>query len=369
MSDPILKLDHLHKRFGRATPAQDFSMTVERGEFFTMLGPSGSGKSTVLRMIAGLEYPDSGSIVIDGRDMTSVPPWDRHLGMVFQQYAIFPHLDVAGNVAYGLRCENIGNEEMANRVSELLALVGLTGFEKRNVNQLSGGEQQRVAIARALAPRPAILLLDEPLSALDEKIRREMQDELRSIQQRTGTTFIYVTHDQEEALTMSDRVAVLNQGRYVQCDAPARIFHFPRTPFVANFFRGCNLLLAELHEEEQTARLTLCGESIQIDRLGRSLGSGKIAVRGEAIQMQSTKAPRGASASQSQEAFSLQAEVKAISFRGSYSNIELELSDGQRLVVNHAAQNTYEVGDTVTIKIDRADLIVLEADADGSSET
>lgn len=361
MIEPILELQHLHKRFGRVTPAQDFSMTVGRGEFFTMLGPSGSGKSTVLRMIAGLEYPDSGSIVIDGRDMTSVPPWDRHLGMVFQQYAIFPHLDVAGNVGYGLRRENMGREETAVRVSELLTLVGLDGYESRNVNQLSGGEQQRVAIARALAPRPAILLLDEPLSALDEKIRREMQDELRSIQQRTGTTFIYVTHDQEEALTMSDRVAVLNQGRYVQCDTPRQIFHYPRTPFVARFFRGCNLLSAEVVEEGAQTRLTLCGESLMINRRGRTLGSGMVALRGEAIQVQS--AGKVAEVSP-QTGLTLRAEITGVSFRGSYSNIDLQLPDGQSITAIHAAQSGHEFGDEVRIHIAASDLIVLEADDD-----
>ena len=360
VTDPILQLQHLHKRFGRATPAQDFSMTVERGEFFTMLGPSGSGKSTVLRMIAGLEYPDSGSIVIDGRDMTSVPPWDRHLGMVFQQYAIFPHLDVAGNVGYGLRRENLGREEAQARVSELLTLVGLGGYEGRNVNQLSGGEQQRVAIARALAPRPAILLLDEPLSALDEKIRREMQDELRSIQQRTGTTFIYVTHDQEEALTMSDRVAVLNQGRYVQCDAPDQIFHAPRTPFVARFFRGCNLLSADLVEEGAQAHMTLCGQSLSIDRRGRRLGSGMVALRGEAIQLATRRTPEETSPSN----LTLSATITGVSFRGSYSNIELQLPDGQCITAIHPAQSGNQVGDEVSVQIAAGDLIVLEADDD-----
>tara|TARA_Y100000588_G_C14165464_1_gene886700 strand:+ start:240 stop:1322 length:1083 start_codon:yes stop_codon:yes gene_type:complete len=360
VTDPILKLEHLHKRFGRATPARDFSMTVERGEFFTMLGPSGSGKSTVLRMIAGLEYPDSGNIVIDGRDMTSVPPWERHLGMVFQQYAIFPHLDVAGNVGYGLRRENLNREETADRISELLTLVGLTGYESRNVNQLSGGEQQRVAIARALAPRPAILLLDEPLSALDEKIRREMQGELRSIQQRTGTTFIYVTHDQEEALTMSDRVAVLNEGRYVQCDRPEQIFHHPRTPFVARFFRGCDLLSAELVEQGDQAHMTLAGESLVIDRRGRRADSGMVAVRGEAIQL----GAGGLSGGGTSDKLTLGAKITGVSFRGSYSNIELQLADGQTITAIHAAQSGHQVGDEVSVHIAANDLVVLETEDD-----
>ena len=239
MAEPILELRHVCKRFGRAVPADDVSLAIEPGEFFTFLGPSGSGKSTLLRIIAGLEHADAGLVLLRGRDVGGVPPWRRHLGMVFQQYANFPHMNVAQNVAYGLRRRGLDPAKVKTRVAELLDLVGLAGFEERRVTQLSGGEQQRVAIARALAPRPELLLLDEPLAALDEKIRREMQGELTKIQEATGTTFVYVTHDQEEALTMSDRIAVLNRGRCVQVGAPERIFRFPRTRFVAGFFRGC----------------------------------------------------------------------------------------------------------------------------------
>ncbi len=259
MAEPILELRHVCKRFGSAVPADDVSLAIEAGEFFTFLGPSGSGKSTLLRIIAGLERADAGQIRLRGQDMGGVPPWRRHLGMVFQQYANFPHMNVARNVAYGLRRRGLERAGIEARVAELLDLVGLSGFADRRVTQLSGGEQQRVAIARALAPRPELLLLDEPLAALDEKIRREMQGELTKIQAATGTTFVYVTHDQEEALTMSDRIAVLNRGRCIQVDQPERIFRFPRTRFVAGFFRGCNVLEGHLERAGDGALLLLAG--------------------------------------------------------------------------------------------------------------
>ena len=240
MSDYILRLSGLRKRFGQAVTADDLSLDVERGAFFTFLGPSGSGKSTILRMIAGLERPDAGRIEIDGRDVSATPPWQRQLGMMFQQYALFPHMTVAENVGYGLKVRGVGS--IPERVSEMLRLVGLSGMGEKNATLLSGGEQQRVALARALAPKPKMLLLDEPLSALDEGIRRAMQTELKRVHAETGTTFLYVTHDQEEALTMSDRIAVLNRGHIAQCDAPETIYRRPRSVFVARFFRGCNVL-------------------------------------------------------------------------------------------------------------------------------
>ena len=242
--DVILELDRLSKRFGRTVTADGLSLTVNRREFFTFLGPSGSGKSTILRMVAGLVAPDSGRIVIDGQDVAKVPPWRRNLGMMFQQYAVFPHMSVAENVGYGLKVRGERRGDIARRVGEMIDLVGLGGFADKSVTHLSGGEQQRVALARALAPSPRMLLLDEPLSALDEKIRRTMQAELAGVHKKAGTTFLYVTHDQEEALTMSSRIAVVNNGRIVQCDEPERLYKRPRTRFVAGFFRGCNVLEA-----------------------------------------------------------------------------------------------------------------------------
>ena len=351
---PILSLRHLCKTYGTTVPARDFSIDIARGEFFTMLGPSGSGKSTILRLIAGLEQPDQGEIIIDGKDMTATPPWERRLGMVFQHYAVFPHMDVARNVGYGLRRDGLSRTAMAARVSELLALVGLAGFEARRVHQLSGGEQQRVAIARALAQRPDILLLDEPLSALDEKIRREMQTELTSIQKQTGTTFIYVTHDQEEALTMSDRIAVLNDGRYVQCGAPEAIFRAPATPFVAEFFRGANVLTASIEAVSETlARVRLGDLDLQVPRQSRTGDAQRVAIRGEAIEV-------GPQATESE--VTLQAEVVRITYRGLYTAVELRLPDRQKLTAIHRGAVPLEEGEKTPIGLKISDVVLLDND-------
>jgi putative spermidine/putrescine transport system ATP-binding protein len=215
---------------------------VRRGEFFTLLGPSGSGKTTTLRMIAGFEEPDTGTVELGGKSVTGVPPYDRSVNTVFQDYALFPHMTVGENVAYGLRVKGVGREERRRRASEALATVRLAGYEARKPNQLSGGQQQRVALARAIVNEPRVLLLDEPLGALDLKLREQMQVELNLIQQAVGITFIYVTHDQEEALTMSNRIAVFNQGRIQQVGAPAEIYERPDNAFVAGFVGVSNLL-------------------------------------------------------------------------------------------------------------------------------
>lgn len=343
---PILELRSISKRFGDITPADGISLTVERGEFFTFLGPSGSGKSTLLRIVAGLDSADSGEVHLDGKDVRNVPPWQRHLGMVFQQYANFPHMDVAANIAYGLRRRGGSRKDIEVRVTELLCLVGLEGFEQRRVTLLSGGEQQRVAIARALAPRPVLLLLDEPLAALDEKIRREMQTELRIIQQTTGTTFLYVTHDQEEAATISDRIAVLNQGKLVQLDAPERLFRHPRTRFVASFFRGCNILEIEAVD----GRLSLAGQPLPAG-LPHNSDIGALAIRGEALRLGSPGAD-----------LQLPATLDAVTYRGLYHDYRLCLEDGQ--TVSAIATRPYDVavGASVTVGVDAGDLILLERD-------
>ncbi len=259
----MLRLSHINKRFGPTVTADNLSLEVKRGEFFTFLGPSGSGKSTILRMVAGLERPDRGTIEIDSRDVSATPPWSRNLGMMFQQYAIFPHMTVAENVGYGLKVRGVEAGARETRVLEMLGLVGLAGMESKNATLLSGGEQQRVALARALAPEPKMLLLDEPLSALDERIRRAMQTELKRVHAETGTTFLYVTHDQEEALTMSDRIAVFNKGRLEQCDAPEALYRRPRSTFVARFFRGCNVLeTSERSASGGKARYWIAGAEI-----------------------------------------------------------------------------------------------------------
>jgi ABC-type Fe3+/spermidine/putrescine transport system ATPase subunit len=352
MAEPILELRRVRKRFGRAVPADDISLAVEAGEFFTFLGPSGSGKSTLLRIVAGLEHADSGQVLLRGRDVGDVPPWRRHLGMVFQQYANFPHMNVAQNVAYGLRRRGLRRAEIGARAAALLDLVGLAGFGHRRVTQLSGGEQQRVAIARALAPRPELLLLDEPLAALDEKIRREMQGELTNIQQATGTTFVYVTHDQEEALTMSNRIAVLNRGRCVQIDAPERIFRLPRTRFVAGFFRGSNVLDASV-ERNGDALLVVAGQRLRLERADGRFGPQAVALRGESLLL-------GAQARNAD--LVLPARLERITYRGVYQDYRLRLDDGQELSATLTQRLPLVAGARVEVGIRADEIVLLEED-------
>jgi putative spermidine/putrescine transport system ATP-binding protein len=237
---------------------------VKRGEFFTLLGPSGSGKTTTLRMIAGFEEPDTGRVELGGKDVTALPPYDREVNTVFQDYALFPHMSVGDNVAYGLRVKGVSKEERRRRAAEALATVRLSGYESRKPNQLSGGQQQRVALARAIVNQPKVLLLDEPLGALDLKLREQMQVELKTIQEEVGITFIYVTHDQEEALTMSDRIAVFNDGRVQQVGAPMEIYERPDNAFVAGFVGVSNLL------ERDGQRFTVRPEKISLIENGKA---------------------------------------------------------------------------------------------------
>jgi putative spermidine/putrescine transport system ATP-binding protein len=243
---PFLELTHVHKTFANTTVVRDFNLSIAPGEFISFLGPSGCGKTTTLRMIAGFELPTSGHIALEGRDLTFTPPNKRKVGMVFQAYALFPNMTVADNISYGLRIAGQPKAEVTRRVSEMLALIHLEDFGQRFPAQLSGGQQQRVALARALAIRPQVLLLDEPLSALDAKIRVELRQEIRRIQQTLGITTIYVTHDQEEALSLSDRIVVMSAGAVEQVGTPAQIYNYPATEFVARFVGQINLLPVEV---------------------------------------------------------------------------------------------------------------------------
>jgi spermidine/putrescine transport system ATP-binding protein len=242
--EPVIALDHVNKRFGEYVALREAHFTIGRGEFFSLLGPSGCGKTTTLRMIAGFEQPTAGRILLEDQDVSRVPPYKRNVNTVFQHYALFPHMSVYDNVAFGPRSRKLSPAEVGKRVKDLLGVVRLTDFAERKPAQLSGGQQQRVALARALVNYPSALLLDEPLGALDLKLRQAMQLELKRIQREVGITFIYVTHDQEEALTMSDRIAVMNEGRVEQIGSPEEIYHSPASVFVANFIGIANLLPA-----------------------------------------------------------------------------------------------------------------------------
>ena len=243
MTAAAIRLEQVTKTFdGHVVAVDDVTLDIEAGEFFALLGPSGCGKTTTLRMIAGFEMPDSGRVHVGGRDITDLPVHRREMGMVFQSYALFPHRTVAENVAFGLRMRDVAKSDIERRVEAALSLVALTGLEKRKPGQLSGGQQQRVALARALVVEPPVLLCDEPLGALDRKLRQQMQFELKELQRRLGVTLVFVTHDQEEALAMSDRIAVMNRGRVEQVGAPTEIYERPRTRFVADFIGEINLL-------------------------------------------------------------------------------------------------------------------------------
>ncbi|HZZ44167.1 MAG TPA: ABC transporter ATP-binding protein [Tepidisphaeraceae bacterium] len=242
----MIDLHNISKRFASITAVDNVSLSIRTGEFLTLLGPSGCGKTTLLRLIAGFESPDQGRILLDNQDVTSLPPYRRDVNQVFQSYALFPHLTVAKNIAFGLKMKRLPKSEISSRVADALSTVELTGLEHRKPHQLSGGQRQRVALARALVNRPKVLLLDEPLAALDAKLRHSMQLELKRLQQRLGITFVFVTHDQSEALIMSDRVAVMHAGQIQQLATPHEIYHHPTTPFVAQFVGQSNILQVQL---------------------------------------------------------------------------------------------------------------------------
>lgn len=251
MADSLIELHDLKKEFDGTPVLRGISLDIKSREFVTLLGPSGCGKTTTLRIIGGFEQPDSGDVLFEGRRLNDVPPYRREINTVFQRYALFPHLNVAENIAFGLHIKKMNPAEIKLKTREMLSLVGLSGFEARDVTSLSGGQQQRVAIARALVCEPRVLLLDEPLGALDLKLRKDMQIELKRIQQRTGITFIYVTHDQEEALTMSDRIVVMNHGVIQQVGSPTDIYNEPENAFVADFIGESNIIDGVMLEDRK----------------------------------------------------------------------------------------------------------------------
>ncbi|MES2209091.1 MAG: ABC transporter ATP-binding protein [Chloroflexota bacterium] len=315
---------------GLIVAVDHIDLEVHDGEFFSLLGPSGCGKTTTLRMIGGFEQPTSGKIELDGHDVTWLPPYQRNVNTVFQNYALFPHLTIFDNVAFGLRRRHIAESEVKTRVSEMLELVELPGYERRKPSQISGGQAQRVALARALVNKPAVLLLDEPLGALDLKLRKQMQIELKRIQQEVGITFIYVTHDQEEAMTMSDRIAVMNRGRYEQLGDPETLYERPATEYVAGFLGVSNLLPATIGARDGTyvAASLADGGVVRVPAAAVEGKSGiKVGVRPEKIRLHADGTGIDARMNR------LQGRVTDASYLGASTSYIIESSAGDRLTV------------------------------------
>ncbi len=310
-AETAISLRDVSKRFGSVAAVDGVSLDIHQGEFFALLGPSGSGKTTLLRLIAGFELPESGTIVLDGTDVSKRPPFERDVNTVFQDYALFPHMSVERNIEYGLRVRKVPKSERATRVDAALATVRLEGYGSRKPNQLSGGQRQRVALARALVNRPKVLLLDEPLGALDLKLREEMQVELKAIQRDAGITFVFVTHDQSEALTMSDRLAVFNHGAIEQVGTPHEMYEHPATRFVAGFVGTSNIIEGDL-------ATTLFGSP------------GPFAIRPESIAITNDTPPPGT------PAFA-RATVTEAQYLGSVVRVRCELNAGQSCIVDISA--------------------------------
>jgi len=341
------------------------NLQINRGEFFTLLGPSGCGKTTTLRLIAGFEAPTEGKISIEGIETTSTPPYKRPVHTVFQNYALFPHMTVAENIAYGLKISRINKIDRREKVKAALDLVKLGDLGKRKPNQLSGGQQQRVALARALVNEPAVLLLDEPLGALDLKLRREMQWELKNLQQITGITFIYVTHDQEEALTMSDRIAVMSEGKIVQIGTPHEIYNYPKTFFVADFIGESNFLKAQLSRgQNEDISFSIAGGlypfSGEIQDIDQGYGDTTLVTRPEQINLKINELD-------CQSDWCLPGSIAARFFIGADERVDVLLADGQKIKVlirSHVDEvyHTLQKGDNVFIGINCQDIRVLSGE-------
>ena len=343
----------VEKSFGAMTALHSLDLEIERGTLFALLGPSGCGKTTTLRLIAGFEQPTGGQVFIRGKDVTGIPAYKRSFGMVFQNFALFPHLSVAENVAFGLQMRRVGKDEIRQRVAAALDLVALGKFADRYPRQLSGGQQQRVALARAVVFEPDVLLLDEPLSALDKMLREQMQVEIRQLQRRLGMTTVFVTHDQEEALTMSDRVAVMNHGRIQQAGAPKDIYDRPRTEFVATFLGASNILEAQVRGREGNgAVVDLAGNLVHVAGTAASGGTLRFALRPEKIVLDPQSGIR--------------AVVKDVIYRGAQTFLYLDLK-GTALsaVLQNAAAVPAEIepGASVGLSWDPASAVALEETA------
>jgi spermidine/putrescine transport system ATP-binding protein len=353
-----ISLEAVTKRFGAVEAVRSISLDIRESEFFSLLGPSGCGKTTTLRMIGGFEQPDEGRILLRGADVTYMPPNRRNVNMVFQHYALFPHMDVGDNIAFGMRLKKVGKGEQRDRLQEMLEVIGLAGLEKRRPAQLSGGQQQRVAVARALVNRPAALLLDEPLGALDVKLRKQMQLELKRIQSELGTTFVYVTHDQEEALAMSDRMGVMNNGVVEQIGTPREIYEHPRTAFVADFIGSLNALdfrVDEIAADRLVSRVSPTERLVVSAANGHRQGETiKLAVRPERVRVDLADRPAPEDGSR------LEGVVAEVVYLGSLTQFHVDTKVG-RVVSYRMNERRGSAG------IDSGGNVVLTWPADDSS--
>jgi len=350
-----IRLEQLVKTFGDVNAVDGIDVHMPPGEFFTMVGPSGCGKTTTLRMIAGFERPTSGRILLDGDDVAQTPPHRRNVNTVFQSYALFPHLNVADNVAFGLKYKKVTKGDRAKAVAEALELVQLTGYEKRKPGQLSGGQQQRVALARALVLRPRVLLLDEPLGALDARLRKDLQVELKALQESLGITFVFVTHDQEEALTMSDRLAVMNKGRVEQSGPPQEMYEEPATLFVADFLGVSNLVGAEATGRDGAACVLTVGDRTLKATQGDvgCRGAVKAMIRPERVRIE----PQD-----SEGENRLPGLVEHLVFLGSFREVRVRLLGGALVTAvqaNDGTESSYAQGASVTVHLPPESLRVL----------
>ena len=354
----LIELKNLTKNFDDQQVLRGINLDIYENEFLTLLGPSGCGKTTTLRIIAGFEEPSGGEVLFNGIEISKLPPYKREVNTVFQKYALFPHLNVAENIGFGLNLKKVDKDVIAQKVTKMLKMVGLEGFEKRDVTLLSGGQQQRVAIARALVNEPKILLLDEPLGALDAKIRKQMQIELKKIQQEVGITFIYVTHDQEEALNMSDRIAVMKDGRFEQLGTPAEVYDSPRTSYVARFVGTANVLTGTVEAvEDDVLKVACAGGCAGALRRGYSFAPGApitLAVRSEHVEF--TKDPA---------ACGIAAVIREKTFAGGMLRIALELSDGTTLIASrHGIDMDVQTGDAVRVTWAPASAVPVDVEAE-----
>ena len=341
MSEQLLELKNIKKRFGETDVLNGITLSIKKGEFITFLGASGCGKTTTVRIIAGLEDPDSGTVFLDGKDVTSIPPNQRDVNTVFQNYALFPHLNVEANVGYGLKIKRVPKAEIKKKVTEILELVQLTGYEKRMPSELSGGQKQRVAIARALVNSPKLLLLDEPLGALDLKLRRTMQIELKRLQKKLGITFLYITHDQEEAINMSDRIVVMKDGRFEQIGTPDEIYNHPKTSYVADFVGNANVISGVVQKVTETEAQVLIENQMMYAEPIVGIREGmkvNLAVRRENLKV-CTECKDG-----------LEAVLEDKSFTAGQLHLTLKLKSGKTLVsCRYGMDADLKAGDKVCV--------------------